>query len=296
MNLPAHLVRTLKKVHTDADGWLSALPDYVARLEAAWHIRAQNLVDELSFNVVAFAEGTDGTPYVLKMSPPGEEFLQELTALKLYNGDGIARLVRADETGGAMLLERLSPGVSFWRTKDDALATRTCAELLQQLWRPAKDNALRDLKSWTRALPVYVETQLESGPLPQDLASRANALLGELLQEGDPVLLHGDLHHGNILSATRQPYLAIDPKGVIGAKGFDVTAFLGNPTGVTKRPDFKKILARRVSIFSEMLGLSEQEIASWGYMFCALSSCWSLEDGGTIGESAAVAEELQRYL
>ena len=301
MKLPAHLIRTLKGVHPDAEEWLTAFPSYLEQLETAWNIRVLSLVEDLSFNVVALAEGDDGTPYILKMSPPGGEFSRELAALRLYDGDGIAKLIRADEQGGAMLLERLQPGVSFWRTDDDELATRTCAELLLQLWRPVEDmTSLRDLTSWTRALPAYLEQNPNGGALPQNFARKANDLLTELLQEQtDPVLLHADLHHGNILSATRQPYLAIDPKGIVGARAFDVTAFLRNPYDLTKRADFKRVLETRLSIFSEMLGLSKEELARWGYMFCALSSCWSVEDGqdgeNGLKETLGVAGGLEDY-
>jgi len=286
VKLPAHLIRTLKGIHPDADEWLTAFPSYLKQLETTWNLRVLNLVEDLSFNIVAFVEGEDGTPYVLKMSPPNEEFRQEVVALKLYDGDGIAKLIRADKQGGAMLLERLRPGVSFWRTDDDELATRTCAELLLQLWRPVEDmSPFRDLQSWTRALPAYLEQNPNGGALPQNFARKANDLLTELLQEQtDPVLLHADLHHGNILSATRQPYLAIDPKGIVGARAFDVTAFLRNPYDLTKRADFKRVLETRLSIFSEMLGLSKEELARWGYMFCALSSCWCAEDLQANGE------------
>ena len=273
MKLPTHLIRTLTGVHPDAEDWLSAFPAYLEQLEQTWNIRATGLVEDLSFNVVAFAEGDDGTPYILKMSPPSDDFLREIAALELYGGDGIAKLVRADEQGGAMLLERLHPGTSFWRTEDDELATRTCAELLLQLWRPVEDTTpFRNLKSWTRALPAYVEENPNDGTIPRDLARKANALLSELLQEeSDPMLLHADLHHGNILAATRQPYLAIDPKGIVGARAFDVTAFLGNPYGVTKRADFERLLARSLGYLQRDVGDFQGGASPLGlHVLCAL--------------------------
>jgi streptomycin 6-kinase len=57
-----------------------------------------------------------------------------------------------------------------------------------------------------------------TGPLPRVLVGRAEGLLAELIPlQAAPVMLHGDRHHGRLLAATRQLFLAIDPKGVIGA-------------------------------------------------------------------------------
>ena len=191
MDLPPALVKTLHNVHDDAGPWLETFPSYLEKLEQAWNIKVKTLVDDLSFNVVAFAEGENGASYVLKMSPAGDEFLQEITALKLYDGDGIARLIRVDKTGGAMLLERLHPGISFWRSENDELATRTCAELLLQLWRPVEDATnLRSLKSWGRELFDYPKTYAEGGPIPLQQIKKAISLFENLLKNNDePVLL-----------------------------------------------------------------------------------------------------------
>ncbi len=77
--------------------------------------------------------------------------------------------------------------------------------------------------------------------------------------------MHGDLHHGNILSATREPWLAIDPKGVIGDLTYETTAFLRNPyPEFLKRPDPKKDIHRRIEIFSQELDIDAERIKKMG--------------------------------
>ena len=296
MQLPDTLLKNLRDHQENADAWLVALPEYLRRLESRWHIRTTGLVEDLSFNVVMFAEGDNAEAYILKLSPPGEDIFREVAALELYNGDGINRLVKVDTEGTALLLERLNPGVSFWRSDDYELTTRTCAELLLKLWRPVEDvTKFRSLASWTRAIPDYLKTYPDGGGfLPHALVDKANSLRAELLDESDTTLLHADLHHGNILSASRAPYLAIDPKGIVGNKGFDVTAFLRNPLGISKYPGFEVTLKRRISIFSEMLGLSEQEIASWSIIQTVLDSCWA-KGKGDHAETERVVRILERF-
>ena len=299
MKLPADLIQKLGEVHEEAGSWLETLDDLFRRLEARWDIRVTGLVEELSYHVVAFAEGADGAPYILKLGPPTPESLQEIAALSYYDGDGICRLLATDPEATAMLLERVQPGVSLWNSQDDDLATRACADLLLQLWCPVDDeSAFRSLHSWTRALPEYLERHPKDGPLPHDITQKSTILLEELLQEdNEPVLLHGDLHHGNILTATHQPFLAIDPKGIVGARAFDVTAFLRNPEGITQRSDFGRVLDRRITVFSERLELSPREIARWSYVECALSSCWYFRETGKSAQSTqTMAAALERWL
>ncbi|MCG2718424.1 MAG: aminoglycoside phosphotransferase family protein, partial [Nanoarchaeota archaeon] len=91
----------------------------------------------------------------------------------------------------------------------------------RQLWLPVTDaRPLLTVESWTAGLrklgPHFGGT---TGPFPEYLVDAAEQILAEFIPSmGERVLLHGDLHHWNILSAKRQPWLALDPKGVTGER------------------------------------------------------------------------------
>ncbi len=297
MQLPAALIQKLHDVHDDAGPWLAALPETLAGLEAAWKVRITGLVPQLSYNLVAYAEQIDengiGTPCILKMCPPSDELILEGEALARYAGDGFCRLLRRDDTVGALLLERIWPGLSLqevWHYGNDDAHTRIAADLMQRLWRPVEEpNPFRPLQSWARALYD------DHGPsVPTPLREKAQRLLLELGPDRDPVLLHADLHHGNVLTATREPYRAIDPKGIVGARGYDVGTYLLNPVQATSA-ELVKLLPRRLDIFSKVLGLERRELAAWGFVHAVLSVCWSAEDhGGWFDRELTVARELER--
>jgi streptomycin 6-kinase len=121
-----------------------------------------------------------------------------------------------------------------------------------------------------------------TGPFPRALVEEAESLLAELLAaQAAPVLLHGDLHHDNILSAERAPWLAIDPKGVIGEPAYEVGALLRNwqPT-LFAMPHPGRVTARRVDQLAEMLGIDRYRIRGWGLAQAVLSAWWTIEDGG----------------
>ncbi len=297
MDLPEQFIKTLHDIHDDASEWLESLPSLLSTLEQRWQIRTfreTSKLPRLSYNLVMFAEGLDGTPYVLKMSPISDEFTREMAALRYYNGDGIAKLIQADENVAAMLLERLEPGVSLWTMADDDKATRIIATLLQRLWRPVTEpHPFRTLESWAQALVNY-----QGSDIPKTHVDKAKGLLQELLPTNTPVLLHGDLHHDNILSATREPYLAIDPKGIVGNKVYDVTPALFNPDAPTlgKHPELVSILERRISIFSEMLEIERKEIAAWAFVQDILGTIWSIEDHGEGWQSDEFVAAFERLM
>lgn len=302
MKLSEALLKNLHDVHEDAAPWLADLPALLAGLEHRWNVRVTGLVPDLSYNVVAFAESADGAACILKLSPPSADIAREIAALRLYDGDGTCRLLEADSGAAALLLERVLPGASLWSTdcadpRADEAATRSAAQLMRQLWRPVPaDNPFRTLASWTRAIPAYLAA--ETGPLPRALVRRAEGLRRELLETESKVLLHADLHHGNILRAERQAYLAIDPKGIVGPRGYEVGPFLENPTPrLSSQPALRNILARRVEVFAETLELPANEVAAWSFVHAVLSACWSAEDHGEGWEAAlAVAGALAAHV
>src|SRR5207253_3064694 len=112
-------------------------------------------------------------------------------------------------------------------------------------------------RDWFRAFALHRgEHDGSSGPLPRALFDRGEATYEALLRSSEPaVLLHGDLHHYNILSAQRAPWLEIDPHGLVGEPAFETGAFFGNPFDLLSRRDPARILKRRADILSERLGL-----------------------------------------
>ena len=294
LTLPPNLVQALRDIHDDADVWLETLPEILAGLEASWHIRVTGLVPQLSLNVVAYAERADEIPCILKLSPPTDEMIREGEALSYYAGDGICQLLERDDSVSALLLERITPGVSLqelWTPEKDKTHTRITAELMRRLWRPVDSpNPFRTLTSWAQALWEDYES------IPADLRKRAQKMLLELGPDTNPVLLHADLHHGNILTATKAPFLAIDPKGIVGARGYDVGTYFHNPMQATAE-ELIALLPSRLELFSEILELDRQELARWGFVHMVLSACWDAEMSGDWEVRALkVARELEPYL
>jgi len=149
------------------------------------------------------------------------------------------------------------------------------------LRRPVpSETGLIQLSDWFAGLTRIRDRLKDSpGPLDYRLVERAQAFAAELLAEDRlPSLIHGDLHHFNILSSQRG-WLAIDPKGVIGPVAFEVGPLLMNPWVVVGLPPNALSLARdRIAILSEVLGFEPDRIRKWGLAYAVLSAVWSFED------------------
>jgi streptomycin 6-kinase len=228
---------------------------------------------------------------VLKVSPHLAETREEIAALAVWDGRGAARLLAAKPELGGLLLERVQPGTMLTEVAaaDDDAATRIAAGVLRDLWRPAAEtDGLRPLESWCAAF-ARNRAALSSGAsdFPTGLFERADTLRADLLAStAQPVALHGDLHHFNVLRSNRAGWLAIDPKGLIGDRCFDVCQFLRNPEPVPP-----SVNSRRLDIFCVELGLDPRRTRDWCLVHAVLDACWSFEDGRDWKDRVAYAEQ-----
>jgi streptomycin 6-kinase len=281
---PADFTRRIRKAFgAEGDAWLSRLPSLLMDLARQWDL-ALGKPFELSYNYVAPALRADGTPAVLKIGVPVAEIRRELPALRLYAGDGACQVLESDAERCAMLLERVVPGemlLGLVRIDDDR-ATRIGARVLRKLWRPVPAGSVdpfRPVAEWfTRAFDRHRLAYGGPGPLPRNVFEAGVTLAPALLDSAPaPVLLHGDFHHYNVLSATRAGWLAIDPKGMTGDPGYDVGPFVGNPR-LRDAPRSPQLLNRRLDILADELEYDRARLRDWSIAHAVLSACWSAEE------------------
>jgi streptomycin 6-kinase len=194
-----------------------------------------------------------GGDAVLKIrSPKDEESLHEQDALTYWAGDGAVRLLRADRTRGALLLERACPGTDL-STLDDAAASAIAVDVTGRLWRQAAGPF-----GWIGdQVPRWLADAAPGSSAGRKLLSRAVELY-DLLDISCDTLVHGDLHHHNILDAGGR-YAAIDPKPMVGEPEFDVPPFLWNPLSSTMTLERTE---RRLEAFAAV-GLDQARMRAW---------------------------------
>ena len=185
--------------------FLDALPDLIVRAQRRWDRHDLRLADPLSCNFIAYARRR-GHEVVLKLGVPDREPISEVAALRHFDGRGAVRLLESDAEAGMLLLERLRPGRTLLSLNDDARATDIAADAMLALHRPApQDSDLIDVRSRFEAFTrLRARFPGATGPLDGAIVQRAEqSVAARLAEEYDPYLLHGDLHHFNVLSSAR---------------------------------------------------------------------------------------------
>ena len=224
MQLPETFISTINNVYKkDGENFLTVLPALIGEVSTRWGLTAVQPVPNLSFNFVAFAK-RDDEDVILKMGIPNPELTSEMTALKLFNGDGACQLLEHDEERGFLLLERLKPGIMLAELEDDDERTNIAADVMLNIQRrggviPPLQNRFIKLSNWFAGLQkIRPHFNGGTGPFPQVLLEKVESFLPELFADTDVKLMHGDFHHFNILSSERG-WLIIDPKGSLGLQG-----------------------------------------------------------------------------
>ncbi len=284
----------IKRFNREARGqagmdWLARLPEVLASCARRWNLRVGPPFEPLSINYVAPALLPGGAPAVLKLSFMDAEFFSEAGALQLYAGRACVRLLEADLEQGALLLERVLPGAPLAGidrlSDDDERVTAAAAAVMRRLWRPvpAGQHPFPSFQLWMEHMRERAPRCLQRAPgFPPAWIERALAVYAEL---NDPaatqVVLHGDLHHHNILSSEREGWLAIDPKGVTGPSVAETGPLLINALPPDLRqPETGRALARRTAQLAEALGVEPEVVRAWGMVRAVLSDYWTVEDGG----------------
>ncbi|MGX6605263.1 aminoglycoside phosphotransferase family protein [Micromonosporaceae bacterium Da 78-11] len=103
-----------KAIEAGAGRWLAELPGLLGEIGRMWDLTLGAAYGDATEAYVAAATRADGTPAVVKLlvPRPGGHAAHEIAVLRSVDGQGCVRLLAADESRDALLLERLGPAMS----------------------------------------------------------------------------------------------------------------------------------------------------------------------------------------
>ncbi|MEP4628683.1 MAG: aminoglycoside phosphotransferase family protein [Paracoccaceae bacterium] len=108
-------------------------------------------------------------------------------------------------------------------------------------------------------------------------------------------VLHGDLHHGNVLDFGTKCWLAIDPKGLKGERTFDFANIFNNPDCIgPEKPTALQNFEKRVQIVAEAACLEKRRLLQWVMAFAGLSASWHVKNDNPL--AAIPLENAERAL
>lgn len=260
----------------------------------AWAVVAGR-IEETHSSLLAVGRRGD-TPVVLKIIKARGDEWDSGAVVSRFRGKGCVRVLAHE--GGAVLLERLDPGTSLASVAmsgGDDEAVDAIAAVIRQMSGTAPASNTPSVREWGMSFERYAcsgRSDLDASLV--DLARRVYFQL--CAAQSRPRLLHGDLHHYNVLFDARRGWTAIDPKGVVGEDAYEVGAALRNPYEKPELFTNRSTIERRVERFSDALGVDAQRIIAWGFAQAVLAALWAIEDGlprDDVGRSIALAETVR---
>jgi streptomycin 6-kinase len=246
--------------------WLERLPRIVDRYRLEWRLEVGPFLRGGLLSASMEVRTADGQSAVLKINGPWTSSRHEILALRLWAGRPVPELLRADETGGALLLERIYPGGQFVGGTEDRDVERV-ALLLAALHSPephrAATNNLRPLAEVveeqiaTAEAEAAARSRREAEQLQPRLA-QARRTAADLLRTWNarPALLHGDFENKNILTCSKRGLAAIDPLPCLGDPAYDAGYWAVGDLPSEGRD-------RRCELLAKRLGLDPDRIRAW---------------------------------
>ncbi|HXF90933.1 MAG TPA: aminoglycoside phosphotransferase family protein [Candidatus Nitrosotenuis sp.] len=254
--------------------WLADLPNIIAQLTHKWSLTKLTLVQNLTYSYVLF--GFQGNlPITLKLALNENALNQEAEALKAFAGFGAIRLLEQEK--GALLLERAIPGTSlktYFPDQEEEAIHITCDIMKKLHCAPFPQSVFPHIQQWLEVLD-------KEWDIPSPFLQKSRDLRDHLLKTSPKnVLLHGDLHHDNIL-AHHNEWIAIDPKGVVGDHVYDVAAFIRNPIpDLLEKNGAYDLIKNRIIKFAQTLNIDDKRVHDWCFVQSVLAWIWALEDRG----------------
>jgi streptomycin 6-kinase len=200
--------------------WMAAVPSLLHDLARQWNLIAAGDLFWHGCNAVVFPVRQGSRPLALKLAWPVAQTRGEADALTEWRGQGIVELVAADVPRGALLLERLDASRSLADIPLAQAAATTAGTVARTLAVEAS-GSFPSVRAEARQLTTTIPARQRSlhDPVPRQWIALAARLAADLADDPARLLVHTDLHYGNILASKRpgQPWVAIDPRPAVGA-------------------------------------------------------------------------------
>ncbi len=271
---------------------MANLSNIIEKLCAYWELTDITPVANMTYNYVAKAVTPSNQHVVLKIGVDKESIIAEQRTLIHFDGNASIKLLDYNEKYNALLLQQAIPGTtlkSLYPHQADFVMdcyVATVQKLLNKVI--SAQHEFQHISNWLQAID-----QCDSEKMPKFLLNKSIQLKQELLASlTHQVVLHGDLHHDNILKHGDQ-WLAIDPKGIIGEVEFEIAAFdFIHHTDLENKSAVKDLFASRVELIAKKANLNAQRIKDWVFVRIILAAAWSIEDHSDAREDIALAELL----
>jgi streptomycin 6-kinase len=237
-----------------------------------WNLHDFRTVYEREQSAVWYCQSADFGPVVLKWNRTGQ-LDSEYRMLSRLQGRGCCKVYGYDIDRGLLLEERILPGTVLREEASPEKRVAVLASVFREIHLPQDDG--ETYLAWLDRACTFCT----AGDVPGDLArlaQKAREICAYLFEKyPERVLLHGDLHHDNLIHKSDGSYAVIDPKGVVGPEILDLPRFLLNEGDFGGSDHMDKV----ISLVCQACGYPEEDLRQALFMEAVLANMWCVEDG-----------------
>jgi streptomycin 6-kinase len=275
--------------------WLAELPELVAAVAERWRLQlGQPYRGGTAAYVVAAADGS-GRACVLKIamalnSDEADAFARSLRVHQLARGRGCAELLAHDESVPAMLLERLGPNLEELGMPLPRLLDAICATL-RSFWRLVGDDVGLPTGAEKAAwLARFITTSWDAlgRPCDRQVIERAVTYCDDRAAAIDPtraVLVHGDAHGWNTLTAGSGSFKLVDPEGLRSEPEHDLGVAMREYNEPLLLGDTARLVRERADLLASRCGVDPQKVWEWGFIERVSTGLANLRHFGDAGKA-----------
>lgn len=199
----------------------------VEKYRKPWELSEIEFQKSLSTNSLIFYAVSKQYGRVILKVLINNGFDKEILACKLFQGENFCKIYEYSLEDQVYIMKRIMPADTLYESAPRNDRIKIVGRIFKGLHKTdIPDSAFPTYSEWFEAGKEGTKNRKDCEELYQYLYS-AERMLADINQKySRNLLLHGDLHHENILKNENGSYTVIDPKGVIGDPVFDLSRFI----------------------------------------------------------------------
>lgn len=260
------------------DSFYNELLHGLAKYSDIWGLSNFEHIDYYSVNCLFKCHSYIYGDCVIKIGKPCREVITEYNALNEYNNGKFCNVFNADTANGVLLLECIKPAIRLREITDINKRLEVFCSIFSKLHIKASDDSIYpSYINWVDNITNYMKQRSDYPEITAYMIKAQEVCRNLSLVYNNKMLLHGDLHHDNIVLSGNN-YVLIDPKGVIGDKVFDIPRYILNELfdETIDNSTFNKI-THIIKALSINLNIPDSDICKLFFIETTMANCWNIE-------------------
>ena len=265
----------------------------VEKYKDQWELSEITFQPSLSINSLifyAFSKQYGKVIFKILINNEFDEDIKEIMSLIQFQGENFCKLYEYSLEDKVYIMERIIPADTLYESARRDERIKIVGAIFKVLHKPdLLDSTFPTYSEWFDAGKEGTKNRKDCEELRQYLES-AESMLNDICQKySRNVLLHGDLHHENILKNENGSYTVIDPKGVAGDPVFDLSRFILDEFRDDLVSEPKDIIIDFVKKLGESVGIPCETLLRCLYIETVI---WLFREELANGESLEECEQL----